>query len=391
MPAPVPFLRILARIVLGLPCLVWVSISWSQTALEPEAGGIEYKLQGEYTGKLETVSPYAAQIVAEGNGQFRAILFVGGFPGQGWNGKDRTELTGSLQVDKAVFTGGGNSVTVASDGLSLNGKTAAGELFTLNKTFRESPTLNIPSPPNGIILFDGKDLSAWKDGTASMDARNFFKPVGTSATSGAITKATFQTFTLHLEFRLPFMPTAIGQRRGNSGIYLQGRDELQILDSYGANLENGTDTMSAKRECGAFFEYFRPSINAAYPPLAWQTYDVEFTAAHYDPTGKILLAPPVVTVKWNGITVQDKRSLVYPTLLGDPVGATPGPLRFQAYGDPVFFRNIWITEEITGLKNKKQIPKTGQLGQGIRTRNWVLLDGRKIENKGITRMQILAN
>jgi hypothetical protein len=214
-----------------------------------------------------------------------------------------------------------------------------------------------------------------------MDDRKLFKPEGSSASSGAVTKQAFQDFTLHLEFRQPFVPAARGQRRGNSGIYLQGRDEVQVLDSFGSTLENGADTMAAKRECAAFFEYFRPSLNAAFPPLSWQTYDIYFKAAKYDAAGKNVLEPATASIRWNGILVQDKRALVYATLLGDPVGPAPGPLRFQAYGDPVYYRNIWILDGVSAVRPAKDQPAHRLGSKGAKPARVSLANGRAVRPK----------
>jgi hypothetical protein len=360
MQSPAPFLRAFARIALGLFSLACVSRPHAQTALEPADGGIDFRIQGEYVGQSDTGSsvgggtPLGVQVVALGGGQFQAIFLAGGLPGQGWNGKDRAEVSGSLQTDKAVFTGtaGGYSATIASDGISLAGKNPAGGSFTLDKINRVSPTFDAPPPSGAVVLFNGNGVDAWKDGTATMDDRKFFKPEGSSASSGAITKQSFQSFTLHLEFREPFMPAARGQRRGNSGIYLQGRDEVQVLDSFGTNLEGNADTLEAKRQCGAFFEYFRPTLNMCFPPLSWQTYDIEFTAARYDAAGKAQLETAYATVRFNGITVQTKSPVAAQTLLGELPGPTPGPFRFQAYGDPVYYRNIWVTEGATSVRRR---------------------------------------
>lgn len=325
------------------------SVACGQTALEPEEGGTDFLMQGEYLGKLETVTPMGVQVIAMGSGTFKAVFLAGGMPGQGWTG-ERVEADGLISGGKAVFTGNGYTATVAADGQSITGKTAKQELFTLTKTVRKSPTEGMAAPAGAVSLFDGTGVSAWKDGTASMDDRKLFKPEGSGASSGAVTKATFGDFTLHLEFREPFMPSARGQRRGNSGVYLQGRNEVQVLDSFGNTLEFGSgDTMSAKREAGGIFELIRPSVNMAFPPLSWQTYDITFTAARFDAAGKVQTSPAVITVKWNGETVLDKKPCPHSSLLGDPQGPTPGPLRFQAYGDPVFYRNIWITDGSAAL------------------------------------------
>lgn len=381
MPSPVPVLRSIARIALGLSYFGWMSMAEAQTALEPADGGTDYAIQGEYTGTIGASGNLGIQVVAQGSGQFLAVFLPGGLPGQGWNDKERTEVTAALKNGEVDFAGSGYIAKVMAAGLVMDGQTPKGETFSAPKVIRQSPTLNAAAPSGATILFDGTGVSAWKDGTATMDARKLFKPDGTSESTGAVSKQAFLDFTLHLEFRVPFMPSARGQSRGNSGIYLQNRDEVQILDSFGAQFENGADTMAAKRECGAFFEYFRPSLNMAYPPLAWQTYDIDFTAAKYDAAGKTQVEPGSATVRWNGVIVQDKRALVYSTLLGDPQGPAAGPLRFQFHGDPVYYRNIWVTVGASGIRKAngmkgKAGPRTGLNGPSHA--GWNRLDGRDI-------------
>jgi hypothetical protein len=353
----------------------------AQTALEPEAAGADFPIQGEYSGNIENAAPMGAQVIALGSGAFKAVFLPGGLPGQGWNGKDRIEAAGTLSGGKAGFSGNGYTAGIEADGAALSGKTDKNEPFTLNKVHRKSPTEGAPAPSGALILFDGNGVTAWKDGTASIDERKLFKPEGTSASSGAVTKETFQSFTMHLEFRLPFMPSAAGQRRGNSGIYLQGRDELQVLDSFGNSLENGSDTMAAKRECGAFFEYFRPSLNMAFPPLSWQTYDIDFTAARYAADGVTKLDPAKAVVRWNGVEVHAGALLANSTLLGDAQGSAPGPQRFQAYGDPVFYRNIWITQGVSAVRPRDRRAPAGRRQGALgapKTGDRIYADGRRV-------------
>jgi 3-keto-disaccharide hydrolase len=327
----------------------------SQTFLEPEEAGPDFAIQGEYGGTLETGNPMGVQVVALGGGAFKAVFLPGGLPGQGWNGIDRMEAAGALGADgTAGFSGGvlgansANSATASADGTTLSGKTDQGEAFTFHKVFRKSPTEGAPPPPGAIVLFDGTHVSGWKEGTAAIDARKLFKPVGASSSAGAVTKDSFSDFTLHLEFREPFQPANRYTSRGNSGIYLQSRYEVQVLDSFGANLA-AADSMVPKRECGAIFEHFAPRINMAYPPLAWQTLDIAFTAARFDAVGT-RVQPANATVLLNGEPVQDKRDMLNRTLAGEPEGAAAGPLRFQAYDSPVFYRNIWIIEGASALR-----------------------------------------
>ena len=204
-----------------------------EPALEPEEAGADFPIQGEYLGKVGNVTPMGAQVIALGGGAFKAVFLPGGLPGQGWNGKDRVEAAGTLTGGKAGFSGGGYSATVVADGSILSGTTDKGEPFTFDKIHRKSPTEGALPPAGAIVLFDGSGVAAWKDGSAGIDARELFRPVGAASTAGAVTKAAFQDFTLHLEFRVPFQPTARYTSRGNSGVYLQSRYEVQVLDSFG--------------------------------------------------------------------------------------------------------------------------------------------------------------
>lgn len=295
----------------------------------------DFKYQGEYLSES-----YGVQIVARGSGQFTAVILPGGLPGAGWTGQGRVEETGSLQGDKAVFTGT-YGVAVAADGASLTLDPAGNDpALTLPKVARKSPSLDSAAPAGAVVLFDGSGVSEWSN--AEMTADKLLKPQGSAATAGAVTKREFQGFFLHLEFREPFKPAASGLQRGNSGVYLQGRQELQILDSFGATLSYGADTMAAKRLCGAFWEYYPPLVNMSLPPRSWQTYDVEYRAAVYA-DGKVV-EPAHASVRHNGVLIHDDRILAYPTLAGDPLGPDPGPLRFQGYGDSVLYRNIWVIE-----------------------------------------------
>ncbi|MBL9122486.1 MAG: DUF1080 domain-containing protein, partial [Planctomycetaceae bacterium] len=151
----------------------------------------------------------------------------------------------------------------------------------------------------------------------------------------AVSKQKFQDFTLHLEFRTPYMPAATGQARGNSGVYLQNRYEVQILDSFG--LEGLDD------ECGAIYSKKPPRENSAYPPLTWQTYDIDFTAAKYEGDKKVKNA--TVTVRHNGNLIHENQEVDSETPGGEKESAEAGPIRLQDHGNPVVFRNIWVVEK----------------------------------------------
>jgi hypothetical protein len=196
-------------------------------------------------------------------------------------------------------------------------------------------------PSDAVVLFDGKDLSQWlgEDG----------QPAKWKVTDGAMevvphtksihTRQPFGDCQLHVEFREPVPPSGEGQERGNSGVFLMGLYEIQVLDSY----DNKT---YADGEASALYGQFPPQVNASRPAGQWQMYDVIFHAPRFR-DGK-LLRPARVTVLHNGVLVQDNVELSGPTAHHDrpPYKATPDklPLSLQDHGNPVRFRNIWIRE-----------------------------------------------
>ena len=135
------------------------------------------------------------------------------------------------------------------------------------------------------------------------------------------------------EFQLSFMPYARGQGRSNSGCYMQGRYEVQVLDSFGLKGKNN--------ECGGIYSIKDPDLNMCYPPLSWQTYDVEYTAAKYEGDRKVKDA--LMTVRHNGVLVHrdvelPKGTTAHPT----KEGPEPGPIYLQNHGNPLKYRNIWV-------------------------------------------------
>jgi hypothetical protein len=193
-------------------------------------------------------------------------------------------------------------------------------------------------PKDAIILFEGKDLSNWVDAhgkPAPWAVHDGYMEVAPG--KGDIhTKQEFgPNFQLHVEFWLPLMADAKGQARANSGVYLQGRHEIQVLDSY------HNDTY-ADGVCGALYGVIAPSANASKPPEQWQTFDITYYAPHIDTEGKVT-EKGRVTVSQNGVTIIDNGRFDRSVDLSKyPKIGTPGPILLQDHGCKVRFRNIWL-------------------------------------------------
>ena len=197
------------------------------------------------------------------------------------------------------------------------------------------------APPNAkgvVILFSGKQ----DDVTANWLARNG-SPAAWKVVEGAmvahggdiITKERYTDYQLHVEFKVPYMPDAKGQARGNSGVFMQGRYEIQVLDSFGLP-DPGTG------DCGAVYSQSAPLVNACKPPKEWQAYDIVFRAPRFDDAGT-MVEKARVSVRQNGIVVQNNTEINGPTW-GEKFGQLnePGPIVLQDHGNPVEYRNIWI-------------------------------------------------
>jgi hypothetical protein len=296
---------------------------------DPAEAGPDFAVQGEYAGNGPEGKKLGAQIVADGGSEFSGRLLEGGLPGDGWDGQKQIPLKGKTEGDATVLRGktaGDEEMVVTISGGKLTAK-SGGKTATLDRVERRSPTEGAKPPAGATVLFDGTSPDAWNGGKL---IENKYLNVGVKS------KAKFKDFTLHLEFRLPFMPYSRGQGRGNSGVYLQDRYECQVLDSFALKGLNN--------ECGGFYQAFDPKVNMCYPPLAWQTYDIDFTAAKYEGGKKVANAR--ATVKHNGVVVQDNVEFVKGSSPGGQKEEdAPGPLQLQNHNDPVVYRNIWVVEK----------------------------------------------
>ena len=352
----------LASFLLGLGA-AWSPL-FSQAYTDSTAGNIpeSYFIQGEYFGSWDDDgSRLGAHVRAAGN-QYNVHFTLEGLPGPeswpmgGWTNQWRSPITGrtfsggSMTISgsgwNATLTIPGNVRTAANADKVIQG-TFNNRAFTLRRIKRTPPSMGMPPPPGATVLFDGTQQSFndnWvANGGGSYDA-------GRQALyRGLDSRSTFQSCFLHVEFMAPYMPNNENQSRANSGIYLQRRYEQQIMDSFG---EEGM-THDSK---GGLYGSIPPAVNATLPPLVWETYDIQFTAAQF--SGSTKSANARFTTWLNGIRVQDNREMPGPGTGGAPEGPGPGAIFLQNHGgDPVYFRNIWI------YTNPANYPDTNWISQ----------------------------
>lgn len=318
-----------------------------------------YRAQGEYAGSLQVAAAgdtaaevdFGVQLLALSGGdetgeRLRLVMHEGGLPGAGW-------APGALRVAaESAFAGGvatfekGWTATLRDGVLSFRSADGVA-LGDLKKVERRSPTLGAAPPRGALVLFDGSSPDAFDKGRLGD---------GGVLLAGCDSKRGFGDHRIHLEFKTPFQPGARGQGRGNSGVYVQGRYECQVLDSFGLE--------GRQNECGGIYSIASPITNACLPPETWQTYDIGFIAARFDGERKVTDAR--MTVHLNGILVHDDVALTHATTAHRrPEGPEPGGIYLQDHGNPVVYRNVWVVE------NDPQ-----------RTRQVVFLAGRRSHGYG---------
>jgi len=358
----------------------------------------DFNLQGEYLAEAGDAK-FGMQLIADGGGKFRYVVYRGGLPGAGWNTGDFRSL-GTAAVD------GDNGLTFKTANIFINGNERAidnapeqkvtwkseqpqrqgqaggqgggqrpqgqpGAAFgafgprivlegfkmrdtevTFTKTQRRSETLGARAPEGAVVIFDGTNVDMFEPGAKINEAPapqggqgggnrpqgqgQGQRPAGFGNTLWA--EATAKPFeqkpyTLHVEFMLSYMPTARGQARSNSGVYIDEAYECQVLDSFGLELANN--------ECGGFYQIAAPSINVCFPPLTWQTYDFDVTPPKYDADGK-KVANAKITVKHNGVVIHDNITLPRETPGRKPEANEKRGVYLQGHGNKVQYRNIWL-------------------------------------------------
>ncbi len=336
-------------------------VYWNPAVLRHYLAGIQYALgdlradttpmpkpadepvdtvMGEYAGRLTTAlnEPFrsgvvTARVIAEGGDNYR-VAFDDRM-------NRRTELTGKLDENgRLALNGEANGTTWSGmlQGNSLALWTAAqpNRRYALTKFERRSPSLGARPPAGAVVLLPyvpgtPPSLEAWTN-------TNWLPlPDGSVQVRGGDnrTKREFGDMRLHLEFMTPHMPEARGQGRGNSGVYLQDRYEVQVLDSFGLPPKDN--------EVGGIYTVAVPKVNASLPPGQWQTYDMLFRAPRLDAAANVT-RPATVTILLNGVVIHDNVTIPRSTGGGAPGSAALGPIRLQDHGNPVRYRNIWALE-----------------------------------------------
>lgn len=301
---------------------------------------------GEWKGKLRgddgVERILEARVVDEGGDRFRAVMRLDN--DGAWNAG---ESTGRRRGETVAFSGSLNPGHGSGGVCRLQGQVESGGFrgtcagagstarFSLTKMERRPASLGAKPPEEAVVLFDGAGLEAWMHRDGQPAGWKLGEDGSMEVTRGNIlTRRSFGDVRIHLEFRTPLMAEARGQARGNSGVYVQGRYEVQVLDSFGLEpMDNG---------CGGVYRIAPPRVNASLPPLQWQTYEIVFRAPRFDASGG-KTANAKITVRHNGEVIHLDREL--PRLTPGGVSSEEGergPLLLQDHRDPVQYRNIWV-------------------------------------------------
>ena len=296
----------------------------------PKEADADYAIQGEYSGGLGADNEkYGMQLIARGAGKFDAYSFSGGLPGDGFDpaADERAGPYKFATKDGVISAEHEEMKAVVKDGAIVVTGSSGEALGTLKRVDRKSKTLGKKAEKGALVLFDGSDTKGWKNGKMTKEGHLL---------RGTESLKKFQDCFLHMEFRVPYEPFGRGQGRGNSGVYMQRRYEVQIIDSFGEKASHNL--------CGGIYSIAPPKLNMSYPPLTWQTYDIEFKAAKYDDKGK-KTADATMSVWHNGVLVHKDQKLGHRTTASpEKESPNPGAVFFQNHGHVVVYKNVWAIE-----------------------------------------------
>lgn len=311
----------------------WAAEKWKEFYPD-EANPFVGNYEGRWGGDVTVDPTVAVQVIALGKDRYRIRMTA------------KLDMRAPVKMvteakskGKSLKFESGGLVGEIRDGRITGGHSDDDGRFEMTKVERPSPTLGAAAPAGAIVLFDGSNFDAWQkpEGWELLDGGVMMvTPKGKEIVS----KQTFTDAKLHIEFRNSFMPKARGQQRSNSGVFLQDVYEVQVLDSFG--LEGMYD------ECGALYKVAAPRVNACRPPLQWQTYDITYTAAKFDASGK-LVANPRMTVYHNGVLIHNDQEVREITAWTEkerlaPHKSQPGHIRMQAHNNYVQYRNVWVVD-----------------------------------------------
>jgi hypothetical protein len=323
--------RSFSGIVTGLTLLAFAAAAWA----DPYMG--EYK--GVYRPDSVQSMDATAKVVAEGDDVYYRITITATAKEPSREGAT-IELHGHRNGPAVIIAdrAGGYHWQGQIENGRLAVQSEYGQNFELQRLVRKSPNEGLVPPPGAVVLLP------FKEGTAP-SLSNWTNQEWKALQNGAMQVNKGDTRTqerfgdiqrLHVEFWLPLEPRERGQGRANSGLFLDGLYEVQILDSFGLVETSG--------DCGSLYSIKRPDVNASLPPETWQTYDIEFRAPRLNNDGSVR-EPARITVVFNGVKIHDNVQIPNPT--ADPKAAVSatGPLQLQDHGHPIQFRNIWLVKE----------------------------------------------
>lgn len=326
------------RLCLACAGLAFTSFGCAQeyATAEEAANDPDFHIQGEYLGSVifdEALEPtrLGIQLAARGDGKFKGFIYPGGLPGDGWVVDDGgQEAITAERTDDGLQTGTFRGMTFRhEEGELVPYDEQGAKKGSLERINRSSPTAGKAAPEEAIVLFGGANVDKWRDGARIVE--------GDLLDHGARSADHYGDIYLHVEFRPGFMPSAREQGRTNSGVYIQNRYEVQILDSFAMPDSNWMNA--------SLYRFKAPTINMSFPPLQWQTYDIFFRAPRFGDDGT-KTENARITVFHNGVLVHDDLELESGTGVGGRRREVPKEHLFlQDHTGPVVFRNVWLVED----------------------------------------------